>query len=304
MNLRKLKVVIIAGGISSEREVSLRSGRACFAALNRLGYNVSLLDLESGDQIMKLHRSEEIDVAFLCTHGEYGEDGKLQGILEWRKIPYTGSKVLASALCMNKFYARQVLKANQIEISNGGLLRDVNKDTLKFPVMLKPVESGSSIGIQKIKSREELEHLMGKYQGASGEWLVEEFVAGRELTVSLLQMKGELKVLPILELKSKNDIYDYEAKYTKGMTEMIVPAPLDEALQKAVELTAIKTFRALGCIGFGRVDMIISKETNKPVVLEVNTLPGMTETSDLPASAKAAGIEFDELVELMLKSVY
>ncbi len=294
------KVVIIAGGISPEREISLRSGRNCFAALNRLGFNVSLLDLESGDQIMKLHRSEEIDVAFLCTHGAYGEDGKLQGILEWRKIPYTGSKVLASALCMNKFYTRQILKASNIEVAPGNLLRDVNKDAIKYPVMIKPTESGSSIGVEKVASKAELEDLIAKYQNSSSNWLVEEFIPGRELTVSLLQIDGELKVLPILELKSKNEFYDLEAKYTKGMTEMIVPAPLEKNLQKAVESVALKTFRALGCSGFGRVDMIISEETGRPVVLEVNTLPGMTETSDLPASAKAAGIEYDQLVELML----
>jgi D-alanine-D-alanine ligase len=296
------KVVVIAGGISSEREISLRSGRGCFAALNRLGYNVSLLDLESGDQIMKLHRSEAIDVAFLCTHGAYGEDGKLQGILEWRNIAYTGSKVLASALCMNKYYTRMILQSHNIEVAPGQLLRDVNKDVVKYPVMVKPLESGSSIGISKINSSAELEVLIAKHHDTASNWLVEQFIPGREVTVGLIEIKGELRVLPILELRSKNEIYDLEAKYTKGMTEFIIPAPLDKDLQSKIESIALRSFRAMNCSGFARVDMIISEKTGNPVVLELNTLPGMTETSDLPAQAKAAGIEYDELVELMLKT--
>jgi D-alanine-D-alanine ligase len=300
---KNAKVVVLAGGISPEREISLRSGRGCFNALNRLGYNVSLLDLESGDQIMSLHRSDEIDVAFLCTHGAYGEDGKLQGILEWRKIPYTGSNVLASALCMNKYYTRKILKASNIEVAPGALLRDIQKDILKFPLMIKPLESGSSIGVSKINTLEELEDHAVKYHSASAQWLVEEFVAGREITVGLLQLNSELKVLPILELKSKNELYDLEAKYTKGMTEFIIPAPLNADLQRKIESIALQTFRAVGCSGFARVDMIIPERNNaSPVVLEVNTLPGMTETSDLPAQAKAAGIEYDQLVELMLET--
>jgi D-alanine-D-alanine ligase len=303
MKLTNSSIVVICGGISDEREVSLKSGKGCFNALNRAGYNVSLLDLESGDQIMKLHRSEQIDYAFLCTHGAYGEDGKLQSILEWRKIPYTGSKVLASALCMNKFYARQILQFNGIKVSPGGLLADYHLPSDGFrPLMVKPVESGSSVGVQKVKTLEDLEDLKNKYYQAKQDWLCEEFVTGREITVSLLQIEGKLTVLPILELKSKNEFYDLEAKYTKGMTEMIVPAPLDEDLQKKVESIALKAFISMGCSGFARVDMIISASDNTPYVLELNTLPGMTETSDLPASAAAAGISYDQLVEFMLKS--
>lgn len=300
MKLKNSSIVVIAGGISDEREISLKSGKGCFNALNRLGYNISLLDLESGDQIMKLHRSEQIDYAFLCTHGAYGEDGKLQAILEWRNIPYTGSKVLASALCMNKHYARQILQFNGIQVAQGSLLSQFNPDTLENPVFIKPIESGSSIGTIKISTIDELQDLRAKYHANLNQWLVEEFLVGREVTVSLLQIGDELKVLPILELKSKNETYDYEAKYTKGLTEMIVPAPLEPEMQKKIESIALRSFRAMGCSGFGRVDMIISEKYNTPFVLELNTLPGMTETSDLPASAKAAGIAYDQLVELML----
>ncbi len=300
--LKNSKIVVLAGGISDEREISLRSGRGCFNALNRLGYNVSLLDLEQSNQIAQLNNSEEIDIAFLCTHGAFGEDGKLQGMLEWRKISYTGSKVLASAVCMNKHFTKQILKSSNIQVSPGCLLRDVDKNLVNFPIMLKPLESGSSIGIRKINNLQELEGIMVEYYSSASGWMIEEYILGREITVSLLQIEKELKVLPILELKSKNEFYDLEAKYTKGMTKFILPAPFDEAQRKEIELIAIKTFRALGCSGFGRVDMIICEKTNKPIVLEVNTLPGMTETSDLPAQAKAGGIEYEQLVELMLKT--
>lgn len=300
--LKNSKVVVLAGGLSSEREISLRSGRGCFNALRRLGYNVSLLDLEKSNQIAQLNNLEEIDIAFLCTHGSYGEDGKLQGTLEWCKIAYTGSKVLASALCMNKYFTKQILKANNIQVPSGCLLRDVNKNSVQFPVMLKLIESGSSIGVSKINNLEELEEAMVKYYSCASDWMIEEYIKGREITVSLLQIEKDLKVLPILELKSKNEFYDLEAKYTKGLTEFILPAPFEDEKKKEIELIALKTFRALGCSGFGRVDMIICEKTQKPIVLEVNTLPGMTETSDLPAQAKAAGIEYDQLVELMLKT--
>ncbi|MDJ0625794.1 MAG: D-alanine--D-alanine ligase [Candidatus Caenarcaniphilales bacterium] len=301
--LKNSKIVVIAGGISQEREISLRSGKGCFNALNRLGYNVSLLNLESGDQIMKLHRSEEIDYAFLCTHGEYGEDGKLQGILEWRSIPYTGSKVLASALCMNKLYTKQILNFNNIQTSKGCLLGDTINNELRYPLIIKPIESGSSIGVSIINSQNELEDFKLKYHSSEDNWIIEEFVTGREITVSLLQMEDELRVLPILELKSKNAFYDLEAKYKKGMTEFIILTDLEPDLQKKIESIALRSFKSLGCSGFARVDMIISEGSEFPYVLELNTLPGMTETSDLPIQAKAAGIEYDELVELMLQTV-
>ncbi len=296
------KVVVIAGGVSSEREISLRSGRGCFGSLDRLGYNVSLLDLETIDQLTSLTESDEIDVAFLCTHGAFGEDGKLQSVLEWLKIPYTGSRVLPSALCMNKYLTRQILKASNIPVAKGDLLNHIDRSELKFPVMVKPIEGGSSIGVSKINSQSELKDLILKYAASLNEWLVEEFVKGREITVSLLQVGGELKVLPILELKSKNEFYDLEAKYTKGITDFILPAPLEDKLKKKIESIALQAFQSAGCSGYARVDMIIPEEKISPIVLEINTLPGMTETSDLPAQAQEANITYDELVEIMLET--
>ena len=297
------KIVVIAGGISGEREISLRSGRACFAALDRKGYNVSLLDIQCLEQLIELKTAGSIEYAFLCTHGNFGEDGKLQSVLEWLKIPYTGSKVLASAICMNKFFTKQILKANNIESARGSLLSDINKESLNFPLMLKTLESGSSIGVAKVNSLEDLEDQIFKMPESLNEWMIEDFMEGREITVSLLKIQNKLTVLPILEIKSKNEFYDLEAKYTKGLTEFILPAPLEKDLLKKIESIAIRCFRALNCKGYARVDMIISKAgPSKIIVLELNTLPGMTDTSDLPAQAKEAGIEFDDLVELMLQT--
>jgi D-alanine-D-alanine ligase len=296
------KVVVISGGISKEREVSLRSGRACFSALNRKGYNVSLLDLESIEQIIDLHNSKSIDVAFLCTHGDYGEDGKLQGVLEWLKIPYTGSRVLGSALCMNKYVTKSILQASGITTPKACLLGEALKNDLNFPLIIKPIESGSSIGVEKLNNYSELEDKYYRYEKSHEKWLIEEFIEGTEVTVSLLQVKGELKILPILELKSKNEFYDYEAKYTKGKTDFILPAQIEPEVKKKLENFSLKAFRLLNCHGFARVDAIIHKDSKVPYVLELNTLPGMTETSDLPAQAKEAGINFDELAEFMLES--
>lgn len=301
---RDKKIVVIAGGISGEREISLRSGRGCFNALDKLGYNVSLLNLESIDQIIDLVKVGHIDIAFLCTHGSFGEDGKLQAVLEWLKIPYTGSRVLASAICMNKYTTRAVLQSYNVPVAHGNLLNNFNLTELKFPIMLKPVEGGSSIGIEKINSLIEFKDFKTKHNKTLNQWLAEEFIKGREITVSLLQIGDELKVLPILELKSKNEFYDLEAKYTKGMTEFILPPKLKDSQRKRIESLALQSFQSTSCSGYARVDMIISDSGDNPVVLEINTLPGMTETSDLPAQAKSMGIDYDQLVEYMLNTAY
>ena len=161
--LNSSKIVVICGGLSSEREISLRSGRNCFNSLKRKGYNVSLLDLQNIEQLLELKAAHEIDLAFLTTHGSLGEDGKLQSVLEWLGIPYTGSKVLASALAMNKFFSKQILKANGITVPSGKLLKDFDRSKLQLPLMLKPLEAGSSIGISKINSQDQLAAFVLQY---------------------------------------------------------------------------------------------------------------------------------------------
>lgn len=310
---KKSKIAVLFGGISLEREISLRSGNNCFAALKRKGYeNAELVDIKSIDEAHSL-KTKNIDFALLTTHGKYGEDGALQGILEWLKIPYTGSSILASAIAMDKWITKQIAKNIGLSCAKAFLLTNKNKKGLNTnkiwselsksngAVFIKPKDDGSSLNTFKIKTEKELSDKINEIDLATTDYLIEEYIKGREITVSIIDLNGALKVLPILELKPKNEFYDYEAKYTKGMTEFILPAPLNEKLKNRIEEESIKIFNEIGCSSFGRVDFIIS-EDETPYLLELNLLPGMTDTSDLPAQAKAAGIEYDELVEIIIKS--
>lgn len=311
---KKTKIGVLYGGLSSEREVSLRSGGNCHAALERLGYeNAELIDVDKNIAQNLLERG--VEVVFLCLHGRYGEDGTVQGLLELLRIPYTGSGVLASALAMSKPMTKQVLKSfglpypHTVNIYPEELAdeRGLIARLPEVPAMVKPLAEGSSVGVAKITEKAELvpcvRETVAKYNGA----LVETYITGPEITVGVLEEREgaarKFVALPILELrpKSKAGFYDYEAKYTKGMTEFILPAEISDATTKHAQELAVKTFKALGCSGYARVDMMVDKAGN-PYVLEVNTLPGMTDTSDLPAMAEVAGIKYDALVEKILFS--
>lgn len=306
MSIKNKNIYVIAGGRSDEREVSLRSGKACFQALQELNYNINFLDLKNIEDIIKIHKETPIDYAFLCTHGNYGEDGRLQGVLDWLDIKYTGSNTMASSLAMNKYITRQVLKSSNLPVAPGGLLNSRDINSLEFPYMLKITESGSSYGVYKINNKKDLDNFIKTESDYKNkQWLYEEFIPGREITVSLLEINNELTVLPVLELRPKNDYYDLEAKYTKGMTEFIIPADFPAEVTQDIKEKALCAFEAVGCTGYGRVDMIVQETNNKlsPIILEINTLPGMTETSDLPAQALAHGISYNSLVELMLLTI-
>ena len=309
---KKTKIAVLCGGISSEREISLRSGKNCFNALERLGYNSILVDVKTIEDLLDL-KNKGIETAFLVTHGKFGEDGAIQGILEWLNIPYTGSSVLGSALSMDKWLTKQIAQNNKISIPNSRLLTKSNKNTSYIKeaweelskknkvVFLKPRDDGSSVNTFKINNLPELEDKISKADLTNSDFLIEEYISGREITVSIIEIDNQLKVLPILELKSKNDFYDYHAKYTKGMTEFILPANLDKSAEAKIADISKKIFSLIGCSSFGRVDYIID-EKNIPYMLEVNSLPGMTDTSDLPAQAACAGIKYDEVVEMILKT--
>jgi len=296
------------GGLSREREISLRSGAGCLAALQSLGYDAVGIDVDR--EVAEKLRSEGVQVAFLALHGKYGEDGSIQGLLEMMDIPYTGSRVLASAIGMNKVRTKQIAVFHGIptaafEIFEHGM--DLGavcikaKETLKFPVMVKPCEEGSSLGVSKVNQPEELVDVVMKTCGDFGCAIAEEFVEGDEITVGLLENKRTVTALPVLQLKPSSEFYDFEAKYSHGMTEFVVPAEIpEETATKAQEL-AMQVHSALGCRGFSRVDFIIDSE-GTPQLTEINTLPGMTETSDLPAQAKAANIGYEELVQKMLRT--
>lgn len=297
------KIAVLCGGMSSEAEISRRSGKGCFEALLRLGYkNAELVEVD--ENIAEKLKNGKYDYAYNALHGKYGEDGCIQGILEILKIPYTGCGVMACSVCMNKEYTKRILSTNKdipliksVFVQKGEDVKEKTKD-LKFPVFTKPVCEGSSFGMTKVNSREELQAAYDEAVKYNDDVLIEEFVEGISATVGVLQGEDGLFATEILEIRPKNDWYDYEAKYTKGMTEFIVPAEISDEMTKRVKDIAVKSFKAAGCAGVSRVDFLITEDT--PYVLEINTSPGMTETSDLPAQSAVMGINYDNLVQIIL----
>lgn len=297
------KIAVLCGGMSSEREISLRSGKNCLAALQRLGYkNAQIVDVSEN----VMNDLKGFEFAYNTLHGKYGEDGCIQGVLEILKIPYTGCGVMSSAVCMNKEYTKRVMKAANLPLIKSVYLLP-NEDPidkvqgLQYPLMIKPVSEGSSFGMSKVDCEGELVDAVENARKYNADILIEEYLVGICATVGVLEKDGKPFATEILELRPKNEWYDYEAKYTKGMTEFILPAELTEDMTKRVKAYAVDAFKACGCSGVSRVDFLIVGDI--PYILEVNTNPGMTDTSDLPAQAKACGIDYDELVLMILKSV-
>ncbi len=302
--LKGKRIAVLMGGQSREREVSLRSGERVLKSLKKQGFWAVRLDSDK-DLVTKL-KEKGIDIVFIALHGRFGEDGCIQGLLEILGIPYTGSKVLASALAMNKVASKRMFSAigiptppywvierdRDLEEQSGKILRDIYP-----PLVIKPTNEGSSIGIKIIRREEELLPAIEETVKIYGDVFVEEFILGKTVTVGILKEEA----LPILELAPKSDFYDYEAKYTEGMTEFIIPARLEEKIYKETQMTALSAHKALGCHGFSRVDVIVSPE-GIPYVHDVNTIPGLTSLSDLPAQAKAAGIDYDTLIFRMLET--
>jgi D-alanine-D-alanine ligase len=304
--LKTKKIGVLMGGLSGEREISFRSGQNCLRALRTRGYHA--VPIDAVRDVGQLLDEEQVEVAFLALHGRYGEDGTIQGLLEIMGIPYTGSGVLASALAMNKIAAKKVVAGSGLRTpaySEIGIAETVAEAAsrveaeLGLPVMLKPVEEGSSLGVSKCSDVLSLQACLETGRSEYGWMFAEAFVAGREITVGVLEKDGRAQALPILELVPKNEFYDYEAKYTPGMTDFILPARLEPTVYGAAERAALGAFAALGCRGYARVDLMVD-EKGVPWFVEVNTLPGMTNTSDLPAQAQAAGISYEDLVETIL----
>lgn len=297
------KIAVLCGGMSSEREISLRSGKNCLAALHRLGYkNAEIVDVTPN----VMNDLKGFEFAYNTLHGKYGEDGCIQGILEILKIPYTGCGVMSSAICMNKEYTKKVMQTAKLPlIKSVYLLPDedpVDKvQKLNYPLMVKPVSEGSSFGMAKVDCEGELIDAVENARKYNADILIEEYLVGICATVGVLEENGKPFCTEILELRPKNEWYDYEAKYTKGMTEFILPAELSPEMTASVKKYAVEAFKVCGCSGVSRVDFLIVNDI--PYILEINTNPGMTDTSDLPAQAKACGIDYDNLVLMILKSV-
>lgn len=298
------------GGRSGERDVSLHSGQRVLTSLKKQGFNVVSMDL-SEDLVSSLRR-EKVEIVYNMLHGRFGEDGTVQGLLEMANIPYTGSKVLASALAMNKLAAKRVFNAvgvptpHYAEVdANADIKREAEriKKAFSFPVMVKPTCEGSSLGVTLVKQPADLKGALGKTVLDFKDVFVEEYIKGQEVTVGILGKWNDLQALPILELVPKKEFYDYEAKYTEGLTEFILPARLSKPLYRKTQEIALAAHKALGCYGVSRVDIMVGKD-EVPYVHDVNTIPGMTERSDLPACALHAGISFDALVLKILESAF
>lgn len=294
--LMQKKIAVLMGGLSAERDVSLRTGRAVSLALQRRGYRVT--DIDAGRDLPAQLEQAGAEVAFIALHGRYGEDGTVQGLLELAGIPYTGSGVLASSLAMDKVATKKILCYHGIATPAFAVMRADRepKGALpEFPLVVKPAREGSTIGISIVHNQAELAAGLDEAFRHDELVLVEQFVAGAEVTVGVL----EGQALPVIQVVPQGGFYDYQAKYTPGRTEYLLPAPLPEILYRGLQEAAVQVFRAVGCRGAARVDFMVAE--GEYHCLEINTIPGMTETSLLPKAAGAAGISFDELAERILE---
>ncbi len=295
---RNETVVLLTGGTSLEREISLKSGKAVARALNTIGCNTVQIDIRDG---FKNLLSGEYDSAFIALHGSHGEDGSIQGMLEIMGLPYTGSGVLASAATMDKAFSKMVMKANGIKTPDFRSFTSIDEVSseqteldFSYPVMVKPVSQGSTIGISRVNDKTELSRAVNEAFSYGGDVMVERFIDGREVTVSILNGKA----LPVVEVFPESGFYDYDAKYISGRTKYAAPADIPEYEAEELCSIAVEIYRLFGCRGAARVDFML--DVNGPQALEINTIPGMTETSLLPMAAEAAGISFECLVEKML----
>ena len=298
--MKDKRIGVLMGGLSAEREVSLKSGAAVHKTLLALGYNAVAIDVDRN--LARVLAAEKVEVAFTCLHGRYGEDGAVQGLLELLAIPYTGSGVLASALAMDKIFAKKVFAASGLTITPYVVVRKGNtvaSAALPFPLpaVVKPSREGSSVGVSIARTGEELERAVALAFAYDSEILVEKYVKGREIQVGIL----EDRAVGAIEIVPKNEFYDFEAKYTDGMATHILPALLPPEQYDALLRLGERAHAALGCSCYSRVDFIVTA-AGEAYVLEVNTLPGMTALSLLPEIAQGAGIDFSALVERILLS--
>jgi len=303
----KKRIGVLMGGLSAERDISIRSGLAVYQGLQELGYNVVLVDV--GRDIVDVIKKEKVKVAFLALHGGTGENGAIQGLLDVIGIPYTGSGVLASALAMDKEASKKIFLYHGLNVApfivvqrstkKSGPGKGVSQYAPTFPLpwVVKPCTEGSSIGVSIVKEESDLKACLDKAFAFGPKVIVEKFIKGRELHIAVL---GD-RVLGGVEVRPSLEFYNYEAKYTSGLTEYIIPPEIDEAVYENTKSMALKTFQALGCAGAARVDFIVEESSHTPYVLEVNTLPGMTATSLLPKIAGSAGMGFKDLIEETLR---
>lgn len=333
-----MRVLLLAGGNSSENQVSLNSGKAIYEALVRLGHTVTAID-PSGGRLLVGANGEfnnllpdnqpnvpvadpektlavalaspevgKIDMVVLGLHGGAGENGTIQSLLDLAGVKYTGSDMAASAIAMNKAISKRLFESEQVPTPEWLLVKYTGeaceakaaaaiKERFRFPVIIKPNDGGSTVGLTKVHREEQIIPALRAAAKEGKRILVEQFIEGRELTVSVLD--GE--ALPIVEIRPKNELYDYHAKYTKGMSEYIAPAEIEESIARRIQTDAVKAFEVVGASGLARVDFILAPD-NRYYCLEINTLPGMTNLSLAPMAAKCVGLSFDQLIERIILS--
>lgn len=306
-----MKIGVLIGVKSTEKEIAMKTAKNIISALKVKGYEFCEIPID--ENIVENIKREKIDVAIISAHGLYGEDGTIQGLLELLGIPYVGSGVLASALALNKVMAKKIFLFHKIptpkwiEISKKDMeTKDLEKileniKELKKPWIVKPSNQGSTIGLSVANNKDELIKAL-EYAFKFDQYiLIEEFIKGKEITASIYDVENTI-CLPLIEIIPKTGFYDYQTKYTPGLSEHIIPARLSEETYKKAQELGVLTHQALGCRHLSRVDMIVEEDTQNIYVLEVNTIPGMTETSLYPESAKAFGIEFPDLIDSFIKS--
>jgi len=291
------KIAVLMGGPGEEREISLQSGKAIQLALEAIGYNVLSITMENklGDIISDLH---SVDLVFLGLHGSIGENGTIQGFLELLGIKYTGSDPLSSAICMDKNISKIIARDSKVNTPNWEIVtrgQTLNEDNSEFPLVIKPNDQGSTVGLTIVHDESELGPALNLAYNYSSSVMVEQFIEGRELTVTLIGGKA----LPVCEIIPSHELYDYECKYTSGMSKYVCPADIELDLTKRIQEITERLFDVLKCRHYSRADFRMDHEDNL-WFLEMNTLPGMTDTSLAPMTAKAAGLSFNDLIECIV----
>ncbi len=289
---KNMKIGVLLGGKSSEREISLKSGGAVLESLIRSGYNAVAIDAK--DRLVDKLKKEKVDAAFIVLHGKWGEDGTVQGLLEIMGIPYTGPGVLGSSAAMDKAIMKFILEATGIPTPAYAIAGAGSKVTLKPPFVVKPANEGSTIGISMVYKKKDIAAAMELALTYDRKVVIEEFVSGQEITVAIVNGRA----LPVIEVRPLSGFYDFEAKYTKGMTEYIVPAQISQRVAKKAQTIAMDVYRRFDLSGCVRTDMLI--RDGVPLVIDINTSPGMTETSLVPKAWASEGKTFDELIEEIL----
>ncbi|MGA9290795.1 MAG: D-alanine--D-alanine ligase [Anaerobacillus sp.] len=299
-----MKVGVLYGGTSAEREVSLSSGKGIIEALKENGHEVIGVDFHPDrlTEVMEL----DVDIIFIGLHGKYGEDGRIQGLLDMLQIPYVGSGVLGSAVAMDKAKSKKVLKDSGVRLAKDLVLNksdDYRSLDLPFgyPVVVKPNSEGSTIGLTIAQNEEELTTGIEEAFRFDQTVILEEFISGTEVTVAVMGSKGDVKSLPVVEIVPKNAYYDYESKYAEGGSEHIVPARISPTYTELIQYQSVVAHELLGCETYSRVDYIVPKDGSEPVFLEVNTLPGMTPTSLFPDAAREIGYSYEQMIEKLIQ---